>query len=140
MPPRNPAAQRVQSSQKIVQSHKEPKQEQSREKEILEFQKKQFSINDQRLQKNMTLLKKIRTFGSLNAGLATGLLGYDGFSGTILYFIFFFIVSFLCLQKTGFKPQNYFLSANDVITGGLLGDLLVFILVWVLSQNLVHIL
>lgn len=81
----------------------------------------------------MTLLKKLRTFGSLNAGLAAGLIGFDGFSGTIVYFIFFFIVSYLVLLKTGFKPANYFLSASDAITGGLLGDLLVFILIWVLA-------
>jgi len=52
----------------------------------------------------------------------------------------FFVVSYLVIMKAGFKPLKYFLSSSDAIVGGLLGDLLVFILVWVLSQNLVHIL
>ncbi len=75
----------------------------------------------------------MRTYGALNSGLLTGLLGFNGFSGMILYFLIFFIISFILLTKIKYNTKEYFLSLTDILYSGMFGDLMVFIVMWVIS-------
>ena len=81
----------------------------------------------------MNHMRQLRTYGALNSGLLTGLLGFNGFSGMIVYFVIFFVISFILLCKIKYNAKEYFFNYSDVVYSGLFGDLMVFIVVWVIS-------
>lgn len=52
----------------------------------------------------------------------------------------FFFISAVILYKGGFKLDRYFVNPVEPLTSGAGADLTLFLMIWVISHNLVHIL
>lgn len=97
-------------------------------------------INEVNLTKNFKILTEIRTFGAINAGILSGLFNVSGLGGTICYLFVFFLVSIFLIYKTQFKVQRYFLKSSTMYYGGIFSDILLYIMIWVISHNIINIL
>ena len=72
--------------------------------------------------------------------MAAGVYGFDGLLGIVFYLIMDLVLSVIISFSLGFKAEPYFVSVSQFFTTGLMGNIMTFMVVWVLFHNLVYIL
>ena len=72
--------------------------------------------------------------------MVAGVWGFDGLMGIVFYFAVDLIVGALICLKLGLRSVPYFTSLQSVLTSGLMGNVMTFMVVWVLFHNLVYVL
>ena len=72
--------------------------------------------------------------------MAAGVYGFDGLLGIVFYFVCDLMLGAIMVASLGFKAQPYFQGLRQVVTTGLMGNVMTFMVVWVLIHNLVYIL
>jgi len=96
-------------------------------------------LNAQTLKSNTSLLTRIRTYMASAIGIAAGILGFSGLTGFLFYIALFFICSVFLGAKCDFKAGKYFPSGFTVYGGGLGKDMILYLMVWTIFYNVVHV-
>ncbi|KRX00460.1 hypothetical protein PPERSA_03193 [Pseudocohnilembus persalinus] len=138
MPPKRTVT--IPSQQQPLQQQQQNQSKKINDDDTKELQDETFKVNDWAMNKNKKLLQNIRTYGALNSGILAGLFGMSGGIGFIFYFLFFFLVSGVILYKGKFQLHKYFINSSDALVGGIGEDLTLFLMIWVITHNLVNIL
>ena len=72
--------------------------------------------------------------------MAAGVYGFDGLMGILFYLCCDLMLGVIMVTTLGFSAKPYFKSLRQVVMTGLLGNVMTFMVVWVLIHNLVYIL
>lgn len=80
-----------------------------------------------------------RTFQSIIGGVLTGILGFNGLWGFVLFFAYAILGSALLWVVLGNKSSTYFLSTSQLLSGWKTG-LMEYLLFWIMFYNIVYIL
>ena len=80
-----------------------------------------------------------RTFLSIIAGCATGVMGFTGLSGLLCFLVVSLCVSAGFAYKAGPHPETYLQSVSGMFLSGLTGGIGSFILFWTMAFDIVHI-
>ncbi|KAF5738780.1 ER membrane protein complex subunit 6 [Tripterygium wilfordii] len=81
-------------------------------------------------QSNLKVIYYSRTFMSIIGGVVSGILGFTGFYGFVLYFLIMAITSAGLVAKAKFSVHSYFDSWNRIMLDGITGGLMSFVLFW----------
>ena len=97
--------------------------------------------NMQNIQTNALTLQWIRSFMSITSGIMMGILGLTGLYGFIGFALLHIVVSVGILFKAGFNLTDYLPGTKlpGFLIDGLMGELMSFLLFWVLFYALVHV-
>eukprot|EP00164_Ancoracysta_twista_P005337 GFYU01007300.1.p1 GENE.GFYU01007300.1~~GFYU01007300.1.p1 ORF type:complete len:137 (-),score=25.72 GFYU01007300.1:177-533(-) len=88
---------------------------------------------------NVKVITYCRTFMSVVAGAATGILGVTGLSGFVCYFAMSLVLSLAFWLKIGGDSSKYFVKPSNWLYDGITAQFMSFILFWTLFYDLVHI-
>lgn len=88
---------------------------------------------------NAALLEYCRTSMSALSGSTAGVLGLSGLYGFIFYFVSAVILWLVLLAKAGTEWKKYFRSRVSLLTSGLFGGLITYILFWTFLYGMVHV-
>ena len=72
------------------------------------------------------------------AGFIAGTINLTGIMGFIFYFIYFILIGVLILLFSTNK-ENHFLTSTTCVFNGLMGNIMVYLIFWVMFYNFVHI-
>ncbi|XP_038719462.1 ER membrane protein complex subunit 6-like isoform X2 [Tripterygium wilfordii] len=75
-------------------------------------------------QSNLKVIYYSRTFMSIIGGVVSGILGFTGFYGFVLYFLIMAITSAGLVAKAKFSVHSYFDSWNRIMLDGITGGLM----------------
>lgn len=64
----------------------------------------------------------------------------NGGLGFLFYFVFFLLISGVIFYKGKLQMSKFFSTPKDILFGGAGADLTLYLMIWVISHNLVHIL
>eukprot|EP01017_Pseudomicrothorax_dubius_P007399 TRINITY_DN1229_c0_g2_i3.p1 TRINITY_DN1229_c0_g2~~TRINITY_DN1229_c0_g2_i3.p1 ORF type:complete len:136 (+),score=16.28 TRINITY_DN1229_c0_g2_i3:115-522(+) len=115
-----------------------PKEQTSSKKEETSFQLDE--VNAEHHAFNLAQVKYLRTYGAAITGVICGLLGLASLYGFAFYLVSFAFVSIVLLMKSHFRPGDFFIESSAVTTGGLTADVMLFLMSWVITYNVVHVL
>ena len=88
----------------------------------------------------MQAINQVRTLATIWIGMAAGVYGFDGLLGIVFYLLMDLMLGAIMVVSLGFKAQPYFSNLRAVVMTGLMGNVMTFMVVWVLIHNLVYIL
>jgi len=80
-----------------------------------------------------------RTFQSIIGGILTGILGFNGLWGFVLFFAYAGVGSLLLWLNLGKHSSTYFLGTGQLLSGWKTG-LMEYLLFWIMFYNIVYIL
>ena len=90
--------------------------------------------------KNAKTLDYARSFFVGVAGTTAGMLGLTGWSGFVFYLVTTVLFGIALLVKMQFKPSEFFRNGfRDVMTEGVLGGALSYVLFWTLAYNVIYV-
>ena len=72
--------------------------------------------------------------------MTAGIYGFGGLMGIVFYFAVDFLIGLMICMYLGMTPKPYFTSASQIVTSGLMGNIMTFMVDWVLFHNLVYVL
>lgn len=96
-------------------------------------------LNDGAIRYNHYLLDYCQTSVSALSGCTAGLLGLTGLYGFAFYLICSVFISAAILISLGNRFENFFLSAQQVITGPLWSGIQTYLLFWTFMYGMVHV-
>lgn len=88
----------------------------------------------------MQQLEKCRTQTLIFGGITAGVFGFDGLQGMLFYIFLVTFVSVVIALRLGFNPKPYFVSLSQACTSGMFGNMLTYLLLWVMFHNFVYVL
>ncbi|KAL7104770.1 hypothetical protein ACP275_07G003200 [Erythranthe tilingii] len=97
------------------------------------------TFNVENIQNNTRIINYSRTFMSIIGGVIAGILGVNGLTGIVFYFLVMAITTAGLAAKTEFSVHSYFDSWNRIVFDGILGGLMSFVLFWTFAYDMVHI-
>ena len=77
---------------------------------------------------------------TLTAGLIAGIFGLSGLRGFIFYIFCFLLTSCCFYIKMQGNTARYFKDSYTVYSSGIFGDLLLYLMMWVIFHNIVNVL
>ncbi|KAI8107326.1 hypothetical protein PSENEW3n2_00001738 [Picochlorum sp. SENEW3] len=97
-------------------------------------------FNQSNVRHNLTLANNSRVFSALIGGIVAGIGGITGFAGFLLFVVFQIMNAGMLYAACQGSPATYFSSPTKTFFAGLTSqtELLTFILLWTLSNNLVY--
>eukprot|EP00163_Fabomonas_tropica_P023949 TRINITY_DN41477_c0_g1_i1.p1 TRINITY_DN41477_c0_g1~~TRINITY_DN41477_c0_g1_i1.p1 ORF type:complete len:114 (-),score=7.49 TRINITY_DN41477_c0_g1_i1:2-343(-) len=91
------------------------------------------------IQQNMKIANDSRLITTMIAGAVTGILGLTGKWGFLAFVCAHLFTSAALLTRMGGSPNKYFISAWSYWGESIMGNLLIFILMWTLFYGIVFI-
>ena len=89
---------------------------------------------------NTRAITQARTLCTIWIGIVAGIFNLEGLAGVGFYILMDFLVGILICLRFGFKPEPYFNSVFAMMGTGFCGNVMTYLVVWVLFHNLVYIL
>lgn len=82
-----------------------------------------------------------RFYTTVLAGVIAGITNLTGLNGFVFYFIYFIIVGLIIhtSHSVASEKGTHFLSNSTYILNGCMGNIMVYLIFWVMFYNFVHI-
>mmetsp|Transcript_15970 Transcript_15970/g.40115 ORF Transcript_15970/g.40115 Transcript_15970/m.40115 type:complete len:116 (+) Transcript_15970:477-824(+) len=94
----------------------------------------------EKIQQNARTISTCRIASAIVAGCVAGIMGMEGLSGFLLFFVSCLVTScMLCVRTGSVTMVDFFAKPNQVWTQGLTEGLMSYILFWTMLFDLVHI-
>lgn len=96
-------------------------------------------VSQRALQANAQAIGFVRTALAIIAGIVAGVLGLTNLWGFVAYGAMYAVGSVAMLMRMQFDLERYFVgTAGSFVMGGIMGQLVTFLLFWTLAYALVH--